>query len=1217
MSDVIAKAVNGGAITEFTTTPVELASTLSPGQYDLRPIGGPVQRVTVLDVQNTAVPVVSGTPAPGQTLTGTNGTWSGVLDATTPYQYRWVDVTSTEAVITGATSNIFTVPTSGYEGKILAFDVRAQNARGQWTGWARSAVITVANLSFNVTDAEWTWAEDADDAETRQGYATLTLLNDLPVGKRPRFYRGPNAAGNGAQSAWMTGAGRNWTFDPVTAVSGGARDYGVIYMQTDDGSGNPVGQITQISSIKYFDASNVPSKPGLPAVTAGTGATGDVIIDPNNTPPAANGRAITGYGYSIDGGAIIALSGGAAVTPRTVTIGGTLPVAVRVHAQNVNGWSVGSDPVTVTPPVITAGTNTLAPAIGGSLYAGGLAVVIPGEWTGNVSITRTIEQSDNGSTGWTTVTTPIVSTTAGDAWNAALASKYLRIKETPTTGSPAYSAVVGPLGAAYSHVLSLGNNNNYATHTVTPPFLNATSTGGLWLGGIAYFDGTTWDAGGQGIFGMGQVSGTTNHVSVCGNSARINGGAASTVAGLPTPVTPGWYICVVYMVQSGSTKTCTFLRNDEVAQATTTTGTYTFSATQWNALRLGMTAQSSASNGGANMPIDCVFAGKGNPAAFVEWLYNGGNIRKPSGYNFAADPNGATMDLFMDFARTAYSTFAEATDLIDSIGTYDTWTMTAPQGSFGWTARKPSFVMPLGDPLPVPIAYLSPAYGTTDDIFSIESGRFGGAASTPAWVMAKSYAVNQRVTQGGQTYRCLVAHTSGTFATDLSGGNWGVYSITVNSLTHSVLGDIRGSLVGYAFTCNTPGTITGNVTLNGTSVAISGEVRAARGIPAVPQYASAFGGNGLLAAIEPYPTPAGTATNFASVSALATALSSLSAGATLVVGDLNDLNGATLTIPARDYGGATVICKNWEGFKCAGITVAGVSNLTIVGFASKGAISGNLMGGNVTVDHCRASHIDVDGNGNELTFNFTFSNHLCWEAASGIPNGYTRFNRINRLTGFSWIMQEMQNAVAVFQMYKVGLIFMDRFYAWPGQFSGSTHPDIMQLTKNNAQGWTGGDIRNGMGFHRITTGAAGFQGLFLTDNIIRNLSVKRVIMDVSLKAGIVVSGAQWNVRIEDCTGLQMINVKSGYADSCYISNCVMSDGDNYSNAQIVQTLSMGYETGNLGLTVAGLVRGDLWPMYAAWTGNWRAFANPNTGYETRGAAAMVSELEAKRAALGI
>lgn len=47
-----------------------------------------------------------------------------------------------------------------------------------------------------------------------------------------------------------------------------------------------------------------------------------------------------------------------------------------------------------------------------------------------------------------------------------------------------------------------------------------------------------------------------------------------------------------------------------------------------------------------------------------------------------------------------------------------------------------------------------------------------GASGIEAWVTATDYSVDDLVTNGGNTYRCLVAHTSGTFATDLAALKW-------------------------------------------------------------------------------------------------------------------------------------------------------------------------------------------------------------------------------------------------------------------------------------------------------------------------------------------------------------------------------------------------------------------------------------------------------------
>ena len=42
----------------------------------------------------------------------------------------------------------------------------------------------------------------------------------------------------------------------------------------------------------------------------------------------------------------------------------------------------------------------------------------------------------------------------------------------------------------------------------------------------------------------------------------------------------------------------------------------------------------------------------------------------------------------------------------------------------------------------------------------------------PAWVTAHAYVVDDQVSQSGDNFRCLIAHTSGTFATDLAAGKW-------------------------------------------------------------------------------------------------------------------------------------------------------------------------------------------------------------------------------------------------------------------------------------------------------------------------------------------------------------------------------------------------------------------------------------------------------------
>ncbi len=52
-----------------------------------------------------------------------------------------------------------------------------------------------------------------------------------------------------------------------------------------------------------------------------------------------------------------------------------------------------------------------------------------------------------------------------------------------------------------------------------------------------------------------------------------------------------------------------------------------------------------------------------------------------------------------------------------------------------------------------------------------------GATPRGAWVTATSYAYKDLVAQTGNTYICVTAHTSGTFATDLAAGRWMLFSL--------------------------------------------------------------------------------------------------------------------------------------------------------------------------------------------------------------------------------------------------------------------------------------------------------------------------------------------------------------------------------------------------------------------------------------------------------
>jgi Cellulase (glycosyl hydrolase family 5)/Ig domain of plant-specific actin-binding protein len=94
---------------------------------------------------NTALPQITGTAQAGQTLTTSNGTWSG---SPTGYAYQWKRCDSAGAncaVITGATAKTFAL-TSTDVGKTLRVDVTASNTAGSATATsAQTAAVAAAS----------------------------------------------------------------------------------------------------------------------------------------------------------------------------------------------------------------------------------------------------------------------------------------------------------------------------------------------------------------------------------------------------------------------------------------------------------------------------------------------------------------------------------------------------------------------------------------------------------------------------------------------------------------------------------------------------------------------------------------------------------------------------------------------------------------------------------------------------------------------------------------------------------------------------------------------------------------------------------------------------------------------------------------------------------------------------------------------------------------
>jgi hypothetical protein len=135
--------------------------------------------------KNTAEPVVSGSTYVGQTLTGTNGSWSGT--APISFSYQWVRCPSDGGAsdgsncpgISGATNTTYKLQTDDV-GKRLRLRVKASNSAGSRVA-ASNATATITNTS---TNAPTNRREPSISGQATQG-STLTTSAGKWKGQTP------------------------------------------------------------------------------------------------------------------------------------------------------------------------------------------------------------------------------------------------------------------------------------------------------------------------------------------------------------------------------------------------------------------------------------------------------------------------------------------------------------------------------------------------------------------------------------------------------------------------------------------------------------------------------------------------------------------------------------------------------------------------------------------------------------------------------------------------------------------------------------------------------------------------------------------------------------------------------------------------------------------------------------------------------------------------
>jgi hypothetical protein len=201
---------------------------------------------------NTAVPAISGTAQQGQTLTASNGSWSG---SPTSYGYQWRDCTSSTSCtnISGATSSSYTLQSSDV-GKTVDVVVTATNAGGSSSASsAQTAAVTGATPAAPANTAVPTVSGTAQQGDT------LTASNGSWSGSPTSYaYRWQDCASStsctnisGASSSTYTlqSSDVGDTIDVVVTASNasgsGSASSGQTAAVTSSGSSDPPpGQLT-------------------------------------------------------------------------------------------------------------------------------------------------------------------------------------------------------------------------------------------------------------------------------------------------------------------------------------------------------------------------------------------------------------------------------------------------------------------------------------------------------------------------------------------------------------------------------------------------------------------------------------------------------------------------------------------------------------------------------------------------------------------------------------------------------------------------------------------------------------------------------------------------------------------------------------------------------------------------------------------------------------
>ncbi|HEX8648665.1 MAG TPA: hypothetical protein VF715_17350, partial [Thermoleophilaceae bacterium] len=341
---------------------------------------GQTASVTAVAPANTALPTISGTPQHGQTLTASNGTWTGTTPLTYSHQWRRCDSAGANCVnISGATSSTYVAQQADVGGTVRVV-VTATNSAGN--------ASATSNQTSSVTAMPPANTALPTISGTPQHGQTLTATNGTWTGTTPisYSYQWRRCDSAGASCADISGA-TSQTYTAQQADVGGTVR---VVVTATNAAGNAAATSAQTSSV----AATAPVNTALPTIS-GTPQHGQTLTTTNGS---WTGTTPITYSYQwqrcdASGANCSSIAGATSQTYAVQQADVTTPastIRVVVFASNSAGMTPATSGQTSSVQA-TAPVNTALPTISGTPQHGQTLTATNGTWTGTAPITYTYQ----------------------------------------------------------------------------------------------------------------------------------------------------------------------------------------------------------------------------------------------------------------------------------------------------------------------------------------------------------------------------------------------------------------------------------------------------------------------------------------------------------------------------------------------------------------------------------------------------------------------------------------------------------------------------------------------------------------------------------------------------------------------------------------------------------------------------------------------------------